>query len=120
MHANYLVQDSGFVQNMLPQWFVPSIVIPDVEHDTMTNYLTSTYIENLPTTHLVGPVCKTFTRDGYLSLACLYLLGERFQNQELKHATLAEVKRISTLLDIDMTATFPGPEDIGIIYKGTS
>ena len=121
VHANYLVQDSVFFKNTLAQqWFVPSIVIPDVDYDTMMNYITFAYIEKLPTAHLVGPVSDTFTGGEYRSLAHLYLLGERFQNQALKRAALAEIKRIFTLLDIDMTATFPGPEDIDIIYKGTS
>ena len=98
---------------------MPTIDLPDVDYETMTNYLTFAYIEKLPTAHLVGPVCETFTGDEYLSLAHLYFLGEGFQNQALKHAALAEIKRISTLLDIDTEATFPGPEDIDTIYRGT-
>jgi hypothetical protein len=70
VHANYLVQDSEFFKNMLAQqWFVPTIVLPDVDYETMTNYLTFAYIEKLPTAHMVGPVCETFTGDEYLSLA---------------------------------------------------
>lgn len=121
VHANYLVQESEFFKNMLAkQWFVPTIAIPDVDYETMTNYLHFAYIQKLPAAHLVWPMCDTFTGDEYLSLAHLYFVGERFQNQTLKHFTLKEIKRISTLVDIDATTTFPGPEDIDVIYKGTS
>jgi len=54
-----------------------------------------------------------------LSLAHLHFLGEQFQNRLFKQATLAEIRRISTVLDIDTEATFPGPEDIHTIYRGT-
>jgi len=121
VHANYLVQESEYFKNILAEeWFVPTITIPDIDYETMTNYLTYAYIEKLPTAHLIGPVCDTFTGIEYSSLAHLYIIAERFQNQALKNAILREIKRISTLLDIDTTATFPGPEDIDIIYRGTS
>lgn len=121
VHANYLVQDSEFFEDMLTQqWFVPHIVLPDVDYDTLTSYLNFAYTEKFTTAHLVGPVCETFTGDEYLSLVHLYFLGEHFQNQATKHTTPAEMKRISTLFDTDTTATFPGPEDIDVIYRGTS
>jgi hypothetical protein len=121
VHANYLVQESDFFKRMLThQWYVSTIAIPDVDYETMTNYLTYAYIHKFPTSRLVGPMCDTFTGDEYLSLARLYFVGECFENQALKNATLAEMKRVSTLVDIDAETTFPGPEDIDVIYKGTS
>lgn len=81
VHADYLVQESEVFKNMLAQqWFVPTIAIPDVDYETMTNYLHFAYIQKLPTAHLVWPMCDTFTGDEYLSLAHLYFLGERLQN----------------------------------------
>jgi hypothetical protein len=121
VHANYLVQDSEFFKTLLSQhWFVPIINMPDIDYDAMTNYLTYAYIEKLPTAHLVEPICDTFTGEEYPSLINLYLLGDRFQNQTLKNATLAEIKRISTLLDIDTEASFPSFEDIDTIYECTN
>jgi len=123
VHANYMAQESEVFKDWLTEkGFIPNmntLVLPNIDHATMTDYITFAYIEKLPTAHLVGPVCETFTGDEYLSLAHLYFLGERFQNQTLKQATLAEIRRISTLLDIDTVATFPGLEDIHTIYRGT-
>jgi hypothetical protein len=86
----------------------------------MTTYITFAYSRKLPSARLVGPTCDTFTGEGYTSLARLHVLGARSSIHSLKHATLEEIKRLSTLLEIDTTATFPGPGDIDNIYDGTS
>ena len=120
VHVNYLAQESEYFNNALAnQWHEITTNFHDIDYETMTNYITFAYIEKLPTAHLVGPICETFTGEEHTSLARLYVLGVRFINQSLQRAALAEIKQISTLLDIDATATFPGPEDIDIIYKET-
>ena len=124
VHANYMAQESEVFKNMLTKGgWVPNnttIRIPEVDYATMTDYITFAYFEKLPTAHLVGLVCETFAGGEYASLAQLYLLSKTFKNQLLKHATLEEIKRISTLFDVDATTTFPGTGDIDIIYKGTN
>jgi hypothetical protein len=51
------VQDSAFFKDLLSKhWFLPTIGMPDIDYDAMTNYLTYAYIEKLPTAHLVGPI----------------------------------------------------------------
>ena len=69
VHATYLVQESEFFKNMLAQqWFVPNIAIPDVDYETMQNYLVFANIQKLPTAHLVAPMCEIFTGDESTSL----------------------------------------------------
>lgn len=123
-HANYMAQGSEVFKNhFTEERSIPNnttFILRDVDYSAMTDYIAFAYIEKLPTAHLVRPVCETFTGGEYASLAQLYLLAMIFKNQALKHAALEEIKRISTLLNVDMTATFPGLGDIDIIYNGTS
>ena len=121
VHVHYLVQESEAFRNAFTEDCIArTMIIPHVDYDTMTNYIAFAYIKELPTAHLVGPRCDAVSGEEYATSARLYVLGDQFQNQSLKRATLGEIKRISTLLDIDTNATFPSPEAIDIIYKGTS
>lgn len=123
-HESYLTKNSEFFQAAMKKEWVEGqtrvIKLPDDNLATMTDYLTFTYSGDLPTSTSIksGPAQAPTVSD-WISLAKLYVLGERMLDKCMRNAIASELVRISTLPNENGVETFMPVNASNILFNGT-
>lgn len=124
VHESYLTKNSEFFQAAMKKEWVEGqtrvIKLPEDHLATMTDYLTFTYSSDLPTSTSIksGPAQAPTVSD-WISLAKLYVLGERMLDKCIRNAIVSELLRISELPDKNGLTSFMPVAASNILFNGT-
>jgi hypothetical protein len=111
VHGTYLVRDSGFFEAALKREWTEAqlrrVELPVNSPNTIGHYLTYVYTRKLPTSDVESmPPCETTNlleephfRIVFNLLARLYVCGEQFLNQPIRHAVIRDLIRLTQLED---------------------
>ena len=121
VHESYLTKNSEFFQAAMKKEWVEGqtrvIKLPEDHLATMTDYLTFTYSSDLPTSKLIKGAPAQVS--GWISLAKLYVLGERLLDRCIRNAIVRELLRISELPDKNGLTSFMPVAASNILFNGT-
>lgn len=127
VHANYIARKSAFFKTALKkEWRegqTRTIMLPEDDYETVTDYLRFIYSDKLPTSHIDASfkALKSYFDPFYTVLARLYVFGSKWMDKELMVAVIREIHRLTkSRCSVGDRWCIPGVEAVNIIFDGTT